>query len=62
MTKKDFVLIAGVLKKWLDNGDNKDFDGIYAVECITKKFCDTLSSKYPRFDREKFLKYCGLYD
>ena len=54
MTKKDFELIAGLLKANTDKMGNSTF----------KWFCDDLAEGfkqlYPRFDKEKFLQACGV--
>ena len=47
MTKKDFELIASSLKA------TKNRQNITAM-------CNTLAKKYPRFNRDMFLKACGV--
>lgn len=62
MTKKDYELIASVLKQailFCDDTSNQD-DDILLLETLSKRFADTLASKNPRFNREKFLKACGV--
>lgn len=50
MTKKDFELIASVIKPL-----EIDFKGF-----IASCFADALASKNPRFNKDKFLKACGV--
>lgn len=54
MTKKDYILIASVLKDFHKSEQmGWGFD-------IDNAFADILASKNPRFDKEKFLKACGV--
>ncbi len=62
MTKKDYVLIAKVIKEYLDNGDNDQIDGIAGVERLTRMLADKLGKENTRFDKNRFLKACGLYN
>lgn len=52
MTKKDFELIAGVIKK----NYNLTFINYNLLNDITEK----LAEKNPRFNKEKFLSACGV--
>ena len=52
MTKKDFILIAKVLKEARDKN-------IPAGE-IAVLFVGVLGATCPRFDRERFLTACGV--
>jgi hypothetical protein len=59
MTRKDFQLIADVLKPWITR------DGTPGVEdalcaSIARDFADKLASTNPNFDRERFLRACGV--
>lgn len=54
MTKKDYELIAGVLnfrKKQIN-------ERVYKL--LIADFINTLASKNPRFNKEKFLQACGV--
>ena len=56
MTRKDYVLIAEVLKNFKgDGGDVIDRDQ------IAYKFADTFALDNPRFDHERFLLASGVY-
>lgn len=52
MTKKDFELIASVIAQFGRVRQNADF--------LADIMAEKLSEKYPRFNREKFLKACGV--
>jgi hypothetical protein len=54
MTRKDYLLIANVLKN--ANEDNYD----YALTPLIKWFADDLATDNPRFNRETFLSACGV--
>lgn len=48
MTKKDFELIAALLK------------ATYASEAMAKEFADALRATNKQFNRDKFLRACGV--
>lgn len=52
MTKKDFELIASCL--------NYPKGLRITKEGLVLRFADTLASKNPRFNKEKFLQACGV--
>jgi len=59
MTRKDFQLIADVIKPWVTR------DGTPGVEdalcaSIARDFADRLASTNPNFDRARFLAACGV--
>ena len=54
MTRKDFELIARVLK----NSDEVLDD--YAREALADMFTAELVATNPNFDRDRFLKACGV--
>jgi hypothetical protein len=55
MTRKDYVLIAEVLKNFKgDGGDVIDRDQ------ISYRLADTFALENPRFDRDRFLVACGV--
>ena len=66
MTRKDFELIAAAFRKSLQSdfhGDPKGRDslnGILGVEFTARLVADALMSTNPRFDRDRFLKACGV--
>jgi len=55
MTKKDFKLIAEVLRK-NDYAQESQFS--YLFESLAESFADALATTNPRFDRERFLAAC----
>ena len=61
MTKKDYELIARVIKQYLDNGDNDQLDGIGGADKLVRMLTEALQKENTRFDKQKFLKACGLY-
>jgi hypothetical protein len=54
MTKKDYILIAKLLK----NANEDNYDN--ALEPLINWFADDLQEDNPRFNREMFLKACGV--
>jgi len=63
MTKKDYILIASVLKESKSfpieiRETNKKI--ITINDLISEKMADVLQKENPRFNREKFLTACGL--
>jgi predicted oxidoreductase len=54
MTKKDYELIASVIKQTNDNGD---LDG---AATLAHNFADKLQLTNPLFDRQRFLTACGI--
>ena len=67
MTKKDFELIARCVKTehdkssragWSHESESKAWR--LATESIALNLADALASGNPRFDRERFLKACGV--
>ena len=60
MTKKDYKLIADVLNRNLDNGDNDMIDGIQSIDKLVHDFCKMLKEDNPKFDYIKFLRACGI--
>jgi hypothetical protein len=59
MTKKDYELIASSLKKSFDEAQG-NLNQEVTVEGLIIDLSDTLASKNPRFNKEKFLKACGV--
>jgi hypothetical protein len=54
MTRKDYRLIASILKNSLDNIVDD-----MAHEALSDVFAEELANTNPRFNREKFLRACG---
>lgn len=57
MTKKDFELIASVLKDCKQVIPQYEQ---YSYDMITSKLSDKLAQVNPRFNRDRFLKACGV--
>jgi len=56
MNQKEFLIIAGVLRDMYDMPLWHDVTGITIF-----KFTEALEQNYPKtFDRDKFMKACGL--
>lgn len=62
MTKKDFDLIASILKGAhnYEATFNDNEKGARAIEGVTHTFATLLAGTNERFNRELFLKACGL--
>ena len=58
MTRKDFELIAKVLRA-ARNGDI-DRRAEWVTDAIAEDMADGLATTNPRFNREKFLRACGV--
>ena len=65
MTKKDYIIVAGVIKDWIGRTTDGEFDlirrhsayrGTNFVEALSEK----LKHDNPKFDAEKFAEACGL--
>lgn len=50
MTKKDFILIADVIKDYSHAGQTK--------EVTASKFANALQRTNPNFNKERFIKHC----
>ena len=74
MSKKDYELVAGVLKKqathYSELADRAEVGGdahrtfsaqLYAVTLIASQLSNELEEANPRFNREVFLKACGCW-
>lgn len=59
MTKKDFELIASSLKKSFEEAQG-NLNQEVTIEGLIIDLSDTLAGKNPRFNKEKFLKACGV--
>ena len=54
MTKKHFEAVARLIREFEASRDAKEFAAVV--------FARVAEESYPRFDRERFLKACGLGD
>lgn len=59
MSRKDYVLIAGVFKARLDGGD---CDERHCVVQLAKEMAKAFRQDNERFDKSRFLLACGLTD
>lgn len=59
MTKKDYKLIAEVLKTAI-KGQEEGTAGYTAMEAVITDMADKLASHNTRFDMDKFLTACGI--
>ena len=59
MTKKDYVMIAEIFKS-----NREDFiegeDGYTVIQIMAHQIANALQEDNPRFNREIFLKACGV--
>lgn len=61
MTKKDYEKIANVFYKTLGTIDRSWFEeATDHVERVACNMADMLAQDNPRFDRDRFLKACGV--
>lgn len=60
MTKKDYELIAGVLKRYNDANNGNMFEDI--LHDVSYDFATALQEENPKFDSNKFLEACGIKD
>lgn len=60
MTKKDYELIAGAISFAVDKYDGEDWTMLGAGAAIAGLIADELAEDNPRFNREMFLKACGV--
>lgn len=56
MTRKDYELIAKVLKGLNDGEDSPDVP----LTLVVEEFANVLQAENDRFDFDKFVKACGL--
>lgn len=54
MTRKDYVMIADVIKNLDEVMDS------YALEVLADNMADALQGDNPRFERARFLSACGV--
>jgi hypothetical protein len=54
MTKKDYILITNILLT------GKDYIDKTAYFTLCQRFTNELKDDNPNFDKDKFLKACGL--
>lgn len=57
MTRKDYILIASVLKNFQSEGGD-----VVERDSMAYDFADKLGQENPRFDRLRFLVAAGVYE
>ena len=64
MTRKDYELIAKVLKTQLElsRDSYNEEDGVFATLNIIYDLAEELAKENSRFDKERFFIACGVYD
>ena len=64
MTKKDYILIADVIRTVYEAEHNMllNHDTSKAIRVLAKMLTEGLARENTRFDKEKFLKACGIID
>jgi len=60
MTKKDYELIAKAISDTYDAMECTTIQAAFGVEMVARNLATALASANPRFDRERFLKACGV--
>jgi hypothetical protein len=60
MTRKDYVLIAEVLKNSALINSTNPFTGGYTYPLLVAEFADALEGTNPLFNRARFLDACGV--
>jgi hypothetical protein len=61
MSRRDFVTIAEVLRKHIDEYDGAgDGGAVLVVDEISRDLADRFSRSTPAFERERFLTACGI--
>ncbi len=56
MTRKDFELIAAVLKA--HRNDNRLID--ISISCLARDFAEALKATNKQFNADKFIRACGV--
>lgn len=59
MSKKDYILIAGAIKKIADKQTEAD-KKTYLVEDVAGNIASALANENPRFDYSRFITACGV--
>jgi hypothetical protein len=59
MTRKDYVMIAEILKFNRENFVEGE-DGFAVIGIMAHQIADGLEADNPRFDRARFLDACGI--
>lgn len=64
MTKKDYAAIAAIFARIDCNPENDsdlyDAGHTTAMRCMALELCTVFKRDNPRFDRDRFLKACGI--
>lgn len=60
MTRKDFVLIAAAFKSAMETEHHTGGRHIPGIDLSARYIATALAQSNQRFDRERFLKACGV--
>lgn len=60
MTRKDYVLIANILKRVGDIDGRTIQPASWTIYTVARELSVVLLADNPNFDQEKFLKACGV--
>lgn len=61
MSRKDYELIASVLRKEIEDARaNYEVNGVVALEATARSFARKLAENNPRFNGHTFLAACGV--
>lgn len=60
MTKRHFELIAETLRKTLEREQSLNSPSAGGVRMSARELADVLGSTNSRFDKERFLRACGV--
>jgi hypothetical protein len=60
MTRKDYVLLAAAIERAGLSGDFEKSEYQAAIEYVATELADALAAENPRFERDRFLKACGV--
>lgn len=61
MTRKDYVAIAAALRQfYMDDERESIHTASGAVEYVAHNIANVMARDNPRFDRQRFLRACGI--
>jgi hypothetical protein len=63
MTKKDFVLLADMIRNSYNRFEkNEDYSAAQAIEFLAYELSKKLGSTNENFDKDRFLIACGVHE
>lgn len=63
LSRKDYKAIAEIIKQEFtafDDTGEDDYEGKHATISISKRLADYFAAENPQFNRDRFMKACGL--